>query len=219
MNRKSFFILKWITGFILGPLGLIAQPSVRGPQCVTPGITYQYMINGGGDSASATQICITGGKIERSEKNCWLGGTPFLLITWNDSTAKGSISLSTRKGSTTLQINIVNPLFAGAIVQSGQDQRINYNTVYRTINCTTANGGSCAPNYSYQWQASTDCLNWKNILGATEQNLATYETLKETMYFRRKVIESSSNTERYSDVAIVFVNPDMEGHQSTEPIK
>ncbi len=190
-----------------------AQAAINGPRCVTAGIIYQYMINGAGDSNSSARICVTGGVIEGSQEACKTGGSPFILIRWNDSAANGSISISTARGNASRNISVTSVLKGGIINSSDRTQRIEYDSIHTGINCSLATGGSCSPNYVYQWQVSADCLNWINIQGVNGQHLAVPGRLRQTSYFRRRVIETVSNSEQYSDVAIVFVTPNMEGHR------
>lgn len=190
-----------------------AQVAVNGPRCVTAGATYQYLINGAGDSSSATQVCITGGVIEGSQSNCKRGGFPSILVRWNEGTATGTIIISTAKGNATRNVSITKALNAGSVDTSNRTRRIDFNTAYNGIQCSPATGGSCSPVYVYQWQFSSDCLNWTNMQEAKEQNLGRLTSLRQTTYYRRKVLETVSHSEKYSDVAIVFVNPDMEGHR------
>jgi large repetitive protein len=57
--------------------------------------------------------------------------------------------------------------------------------------------------YTYQWQQSTDNVNWTNIPLATSQNYTT--TLTTSTYFRREVTSLPCQT--YSNVLLITVQP------------
>jgi hypothetical protein len=50
---------------------------------------------------------------------------------------------------------------------SNSSQNINYNTLPAWLNCSAASGGSCTPTYNYQWQQSSDNVNFSDISGET----------------------------------------------------
>ena len=66
----------------------------------------------------------------------------------------------------------------------------------------------CSPNYLYQWQSSSDGVNFStNVSGATNQNLSFSSPLTQTTYYRRKVTETNSSSTTTSNVATVIVYP------------
>ena len=61
-------------------------------------------------------------------------------------------------------------LFHGGCLTSG-NQTVVIGTQPTAITATTATGGNCNGNYTYQWQISTDGLWYTNIPGSTGQHL------------------------------------------------
>ncbi len=182
------------------------QVTVNGPSCVLPGTVYQYTIGGEWDSASAMQVCISGGVIRDVGNNCTPNGRPlaFVQVMW-DSSGTGKLALTSSSGNYTLDVNITAPLSGGAINSSVKNQSILYDAMPADLNCSAASGGSCAPRFSYQWQESIDMISWTDIEGATSQHLSFSFILKQTTYFRRVVTELGSGTIAYSDIAAVDV--------------
>ena len=77
---------------------------------------------------------------------------------------------------------------------------------------SAASGGSCTtPAYTYQWEKSTDNVNWSNEAGATGLNLSFSSPLTQTTYYRRKVTVTSTYSFCYSSTATVFVTPQLTG--------
>jgi hypothetical protein len=189
-----------------------SQPTITGPTCVFPGVVYQYTIKGSWKASSTMQVCITGGNFrskDTSLKNCTpQAGAPLssLLIVWNNP-GTGSLSLSSAIGSGTLNVTIAALLQGGTMDSSSKKQVIGYDSLPSTILCSVDIGGSCSPVYIDQWQQSFDMLSWKDIQGATSQNLSVTAPLIQATFFRRKVIEKTSGTIGYSDVAFVDVGP------------
>ncbi len=54
------------------------------------------------------------------------------------------------------------------------------------ITCTSAVGGGCGGTYIYQWQSSTNGVNFSNISGATGANYSLTSSLGTTTWYRRK---------------------------------
>ena len=82
-------------------------------------------------------------------------------------------------------ININPQLFPGTI--SPGYITINSGTAPGSImSVTPASGGACGGSYTYQWQSSTDGINFTNISGATAKNY-TPPALTSMKWFRRKV--------------------------------
>jgi hypothetical protein len=184
----------------------MSQVTVSGPTCVIPGTIYQYIINGPWDSASKMQVCISGGLIAANTSACSANGTPqpFVLVRWNSGTT-GSLNLSSSKGNNTVTVNISSALNGGIISSQTNYLTIKYDTVPSTINCSPSSGGSCSPNYTYQWQESSNAVSWQDIRGATGQNLSFSSAIVFTTFYRRKAIETGSGTIAYSNIATVDV--------------
>jgi RHS repeat-associated protein len=137
-------------------------------------------------------------------------GTPLpnVYITW---TTSGSISLSTTNpsGNTSLSVTVTTALSAGTI--SNTTQNINYGAIPGMISCSAATGGYCSPTYNYQWQKSTDNVNFTNISGETGQDILFSTGITQTTYYRRMVTETHGPTTGYSNTATVFVYPQLVG--------
>ncbi len=193
-----------------------AQPSIYGPTCVVAGTTYNYSIQGTYDRSKSITWYITGpggtllqgyGNVTSSTSKSVTGTSiDNIVVKWTSS-GSGSVSLSCSPTSpSNVLVTIKNTLSPGTI-SSNKTQTINYNVVPAGINCSLAANGACSPSFTYQWQQSTDNVNWSDISGQTTQNLTLTRRLLTTTYYRRKVLETTTNTFDYSDVATVFVNP------------
>ncbi|HWB28386.1 MAG TPA: DUF6443 domain-containing protein [Chitinophagaceae bacterium] len=206
--------VKWLVVAVLAfaPVHrLFAQISISGPTCVVAnGTSYTYAISGSWTMSTTMTWSITGGVITGTS-NTGKSGTPVpsIQVTWNTGISSGSVSLVTSNpnGSASLSASVVQALDGGAI-SANKNQTINYNTTPGTISCSAAANGSCSPSYSYQWQQSTDAVNYTDISGATGQNLTFSSALTQTTYYKRKVTETTSGT-AYSDVATVIVYPQL----------
>jgi hypothetical protein len=102
----------------------------------------------------------------------------------------------------------VNPeVFGGSI--SPAYASIASGTSPGEITSTVASGGGCGGAYLYQWQSSTDGINFTNISGATAQNY-TPGNLTAATWFRRQV--NCSGDLEYTNVAQTVIGataPDM----------
>jgi hypothetical protein len=149
-----------------------AQVVIKGPSCVLPGIRYHYVISAGWDSAATMQVCITGGKL-KTDKTCSpSGGKPFssVFVVW-DQGVSGSVKVTSTSGAASLPVAITTELNAGQMNPDDKIQTYAKGDSSYTFHCNAASGGSCNPSYTYQWQQSTDGVNWANITGATGQDL------------------------------------------------
>ncbi len=95
---------------------------------------------------------------------------------------KVTCSTSIAYTSNTATVTVGTMLIAGYV--TNPNQTINMNTVPAQINAVAASGGSCGGVYAYQWQSSTDGINYTNITGASGQNYQP-GALTQTTYFRR----------------------------------
>lgn len=184
-----------------------AQVSVSGPTCVVPGIVYQYNIKTGGDSSTVIKVCLAGGIASDSAgSTCISRKGPFTIITvkWLKPGA-ASLSVTSSKGNSTNNISVTSQLCAGSINSTVQFQTIKFDSIPQTISCSVDTGGSCSPSYTYQWQQSFDMLGWTNLSGANAQNLTITTGLKQTTFYRRKVMETTSGSISYSNVATIDV--------------
>ena len=190
--------------------GLQAQVSISGPSCVAPGIEYQYTISGGWNSGTSMDWCVTGGTI--TGYGTCKSGTPWpqIYVIFTSGTGR-KIDLTTSIGNATLNITIVPVLLPGTIPPP-TSQNIYWGQMAGQINCPIATGGSCStPVNTYQWQQSTDNVNFTDIIGATNQNLPFTSGPFSTTYYRRKVTVSPEGTIGYSNTYTVFVAPPLNG--------
>ncbi len=206
MRKLLLILLLVFTGF-LGK----SQVNISGPTCVNPSTQYQYTISGNWSQGTNMSWCISGGTIV-GYGTC-RSGTPLpsVQVTWNTGISSGTVTLNSSIGNKTLSVSIAATL-SGGTISTNKTQTINYNHVPAGINCSAASGGTCSPSYSYQWQQSTDNVNFTAISGATALNLSFSSSLLQTMYYRRLVTETVSGSTAYSDVATVFVNPQLQGN-------
>ena len=206
--KKYINLLVWSLVFLNVTTNTInAQVSISGPSCVVAGTTTTYTIGGNFNTSSKTWTIPSLGYYTGTTTSGSTTFTPGLQISidWKLS-GSGTISVSASTGSANFTVNVVPALNGGAITTNAS-QTINYYSVPAVINCALATGGSCTPTYSYQWQQSTDNVNWTVISGATTQNLTISQKLIQTTFYQRKVTETNSNTVQYSATATVFVNP------------
>ena len=172
--------------------------------CATAGVQYQYTVIGSYPGGTTMQWCATGGTIQGGG-SCRTGSPlPTVFVTWTAGTGR-QLSLSSGSGSPTINVTVVGSLSGGTIT-SGKTQTVAYGATPAPINCGNASGGACSATYSYQWQKSTDGVNYADTVGATGLNV-TLPTLGVTTYYRRKVTETSSSSIAYSDVATITVTP------------
>jgi hypothetical protein len=186
-----------------------AQPVMTGATCVVPGTTYQYLISGNWDSASTMEVCTTGGVVALLNGPCTGNSSPVasLLIVWNAGVGSGSLQLTSSKGNTSFSVTITRPLRAGTITTVSKLQSVGFNGVPTVIHCSPDTGGSCSPVYAHQWQQSRDNVHWTDINLANGNDLTVLPAQKQTIFFRRKTVETGSGSIDYSDAAAVMVGP------------
>ena len=178
----------------------IAQPEIKGPGCIIPGTTYQYMITGQWDSTSNTRICITGGVLSGGDHCVSIVTSPsMVLLVWNDSAAERKIDVSSDLGNVSMEIIGTTDLAGGVIDDTDEVQILNPDQAIYTFHCAVPTGGSCDPNYIYQWQSSPNQFDWTDIQGANGKDLQFSGTISVTTYFRRVTTETNSNILAYSD--------------------
>ena len=197
--------------FLLGLFTAVrssAQLAITGPACGIRGIQCQYLI-AGTDTTNAVSICVNGGTIAGTTDSCITGiNLTQLLITWDKpGITTGKITVDFNDNEQVLEVPVILELQAGVIDSAVKSQVIDSAAVPVSINCFAAQGGSCNPSYSYQWQWSLDNNTWANIDSATGQNLDFSTGIMQNTYFRRRVFESRSNTYGFSDVSAVFIKP------------
>jgi hypothetical protein len=183
-----------------------AQITISGPQCATPGVLYQYIISGATISGAHIQLCVSGGVIQNDTGACYSGiKTPYVLVLWNNNVSTGSITITGPNSSGNISVSIFQPIDGGAIDSSSILQLLDSTSVPKQIPCSSAGGGSCSPNYSYQWQVSADGISWKDMPNQNGQNFSSSGILQASGYFRRKVTEQTTGLMAYSTTAEVFL--------------
>jgi hypothetical protein len=206
--RKIILGIAFFTGFATISNKTYSQVAISGPTCVMPGTVCEYTITGNWDSTSTMSVCINGGAIyDAADSNeCTLTGPPVarVLVDW-DTSGTWSLILTSTLGNSVLQVSAITPLTPGSIDSVSKIQMIAHDSIPATITCSADAGGSCAPNYSYQWQQSPDMAEWADIPGATDTTLSFSDTLKQSTFFRRKVTETISGTIGASDAAAVYI--------------
>lgn len=186
-----------------------SQVTITGPACVLPGIQYQYHIGGQLDSSTSVQVCVTGGVISGTSDTCITDTSLYqVLVTWNsDSITNGVITVTVGSAVQTLTVVGAPALSGGAIDSALKVQFVDSAAITPAITCSPAIGGACNASFLYQWQQSPDNLAWSDIDSATNENLSFSVQTQNTMYYRRRVLESTTGTIAFSDVAVVFIKP------------
>ena len=205
MKKVKYLIQIFILGFGLN-LQVNGQVYITGPTCVIPGTTYLYNFQGKWDSSPIGQLCISGGLITDSGKSCvYKTDFSYTKINWNNNITTGTIQISSPAGKATLNVNITTPLNPGTLDSTIKFQSLDTLNIPSIILCSYAKGGSCSPAFSYQWQQSDNNVKWIDLSGATGQHLKLNSPLKQTMYYRRKVLDSRSGSVGYSEMAMIEI--------------
>jgi len=190
-----------------------SQVSISGPTCVVAGTTSLYSFSGSYTNSTNMTWCVSNGTIQQAYGSNITGtgscryGTPINMIAvlWN-SGGTGTVTLQSSNGDAApLSVTVSNALIPGAITANSA-QTIAYNNIPATISCSAATYGACAPAYTYQWQKSTDNVNFTDISGQTGLNLSFSAPLIATTYYRRRVTETSTSTIAYASTATVTVS-------------
>jgi hypothetical protein len=199
-----------VTVLLLLCLGQAAfsQVAINGIGCVSPGLPYQYVINGDKDSTHNVQVCLSGGAFTGSTGSCQNGSRSFTItVTWDSNATHGMITATAAPGNASRDISIAASLQGGTINNLSKSQTIPYNGTPAAIGCSVALGGNCSPGYAYRWQQSFDQVNWTPVNGANTPDLPFSAALIQTTFYRRQAVESGSGSIGYSDAAVVFVIP------------
>lgn len=199
-------ILVLTATFLLLQFRSLAQVNISGPNCVVPGVAYNYSISAYYSGTANFTYNVSGGTLSTGGTSGTHSGPGLasVTITWSGS---GTITLSSPGGGTYYPVSTTTAFTPGSIT-SGGSQTINYGTTPATINCSAPSGGTCTtPNFVYQWQQSPDNVNFYNVNGATGQNLSFSAAATQTMYYRRSSTETTGNNTGYTNVASVVLNP------------
>jgi hypothetical protein len=192
--------------FVMTGYYCVAQPGINGAACIMPGTTYQYLITGHWDSLSNTHLCIKGGILTSGDSCIFLKTSPsMVLVIWTDSVADRKIAVTSDLGNASLMVTGTTELNGGLVDGSNKVNIFKADQLDYTFHCAVATGGSCDPNYTYQWQSSTNQLNWTNIQGATGKDLKYSGPITASTFFRRVTIETHSNIVAYSDAGQLMI--------------
>jgi hypothetical protein len=184
----------------------VAQPSITGPACVLAGVTYSYEVKMDYSDVSNASFCITGGAFANESNSCITGKAISRIdIIWQ-SGKQGRLTLTARDGTANLNVTITAPLDGGTVsITTPQTARLG--SIPTTVfSCSAARGGGCNPVYEYQWQTSQDMLTWQDLSGATGSSLKFTKKLDGSAFYRRRVLEKTSNTIAYSTVLTLFTD-------------
>ena len=204
-KKLYLFLVTVITGICFS-MSVKAQSYITGPVCVASGTTYMYNIQARWDSSATAKICVEGGVLTDYAAGC-ASGTEFSYakISWNKNVIKGEIKFTSLGANASLEVRIIDPFSEGKLDTLIKTQVVDSLTVPAVIACSAALGGSCKPNFNYQWQQSADDVQWEDILKAINKDLRLKNTLKQTMFYRRKVTDSTTGSIAYSDEATVLI--------------
>ena len=206
-QKMAVFLLISLLSFS----SIYSQIKITGPTCAVAGTTSSYAISGTYDATAKSWTIPSVGYFRGTTTSGTQSFTPGISqsIDWKTA-GSGTITVVAKNGTSsytaTLSVSIVAALNGGSITTNASQTIVYYGTP-ASISCSVSTGGACSPVYTYQWQQSTDNVNWLDITGSTTQNLSITKKLILTTYYRRKVTETSTNTVGYSAVATVFVNP------------
>lgn len=203
MRQLTFFILSCC--FLSSPIW--GQVRIVGSDCVLAGSTCQYKIQARFDSTLTNlSICVTGGRLINGASCNTDGSRPnSILVVWDSSVTK-RIELQSTQGNIVLPVMTASAIGGGYIYAENLFVLSDTAMHVYTFRCSEPSGGSCTPAYTYQWQESTDGLNWKDISNSTSKDLMYSKSFQTNLYFRRMVTDVDSNTSAYSDIGqLIYV--------------
>src|SRR5579863_8031411 len=128
-------------------------------------------------------------------------GVATLTVQWTQQqSGLQPINLTYTGHNYTLYVDVKNyPLIPGRIdipnILTETDSSVSLGT-------SPVSGGSCLANFAYQWQQSTDSVNYTNISGQTSSTLTITPT--QNTYYRRQI---TCGTAAYSDTCCVRLYP------------
>jgi hypothetical protein len=204
LTRCIYCVIVTVLGFVVNGN---SQMFIAGPKCVTQGVSYLYDIHGKWDSSAMANLCVEGGLLTDYGLNCVKGVEfSYAKIKWNNNIKTGKITLNCIGGMVSADIKIVGPFDPGKIDSLLKLQVVDSITTPNNILCSVSSGGSCSPQFSYQWQQSIDDMTWQDIEGAINKDLKIGKKISKNVYYRRKNIELSGKTITYSDEAMVLLS-------------
>ena len=183
-----------------------SQITLTGPACVVSNLEYYYRLSGNWDSSSYIKVCVTGGRLTGETPDCSkTAPTSLLRIIWDSNSNDRTISVNSSGGDALLNVVLALPLEGGIINDGSTLQTIDSSALPTDLICSAAKGGGCTPTYSYQWQKSSDNQNWTDISGELSPNFHFSDSLRQTIYYRRKTAESASATIAYSNTILIVL--------------
>lgn len=204
--------MKRIPILFLATLCYAALPAqslnIKGPQCVRSGVEYQYIIERAAGSSIKGELCLEGGVFARTRRSCISDSVFFeVRVVWTDS-IRGSLQLHEGSNQVTHAVNIAQELQPGAMDTTVILQIVKVGARPRDILCSPASGGGCNPIYEYQWQQSTDNIEWTDINEMGKQHFHFISTVVQSIFYRRKVTDITSGTIAYTTPVAVFAEPE-----------
>jgi len=170
---------------------------INGPVDCWNGQTATYYYTGGNPSQYTWSVDIGGDSVIGPYQ-----GVGSFTVKWTGDLNTHTITLN--NNGTYINLNVyvhTLPVNPGVIGKKWQDVE---NTSSVTVNTYPLNayGGTCTGNFTYQWQQSTDSINYSNISGATGTSLTITPT--QNVYYRRQV---NCNGAYYSDTTHIVLYP------------
>ncbi len=173
------------------------QPSIFNGTSATGGDgNYSYQWQKSSNTVNWTNI--------NDQENTYYQSEELTTTTYFRRTISNTCGTS---NSNIIEVVVLEELKPGTISSS---QTICYNTQPEKIDGNEATGGSST--YTYQWECSTNNVNWNIIVNATSK---FYQpgTLTSTTYLRRKVTDNCGVA--YTNVVMISVDPDLQAGEIT----
>jgi len=218
---QTTYFRRYTYFYALGVNGKYVQAQLIPQVAPTPGAISPSIktITNNTSPGTLTAAAATGGSCGGAYTYTWQSSIDN--ITWTN--ISGSSGLTFTPGNLTTTTYYRQKIQCGSLIIYGTSSKIyilkggsiapssvyiGYNTSPGTLsNISSASGGAaCNFDYDYQWEKSTDNVNWSPISGAYDENY-TPVNLIQTTYFRRAA-SCSSNTV-YSNTAVVTVSPQL----------
>lgn len=178
--------------------------SIYGAVSVVEGPEYEYFLE------CASGLTADYWEIECGVAKDWYGN--MVLINWSTNNCSSSYVRAMRFDGTilaTLVVDISQNVNGGTI--SNPQQTIGAGQIPATIFSTSPNASTCLSAYAfYQWQSSTDGVNFVDIPGANDESYQP-GSLFVTTYFRRRATCSSDVLYTVNNAVITVYATPLEG--------
>ncbi len=152
---------------------------------------------------------------------------PSTVSTYTHPTAlsnsvTATVIVSNSGCSTQTSIRLIKDVLVAGTISGTVSTCFGGNAVFTSLSSGTINGVAvpATSTTNYQWQSSTDNINWRDILqGTTSTSTYTAVGLTQSTYFRRRIVNPSSNIrcDVYSNSFLVTVAPDLRNSGVTSP--